>query len=116
MLFLCYWLVMKNIIILVFALILFSCQTTDGNNPFYSQEATQTFGNMSAGQGYGQARANAQNGGVIQAAPQNAPPSNMGCFLKNEQVSGFNKICYYNCTTGMRTLNIQATALCPLSM
>jgi hypothetical protein len=37
------------------------------------------------------------------------------CFGAGERVSGFNKICFYNCVTGQITLNLGATDLCPLT-
>lgn len=38
------------------------------------------------------------------------------CFLSGEQVSGMNKICYYNCVGGTRAITISAVSLCPLSL
>ncbi|MDK9694704.1 MAG: hypothetical protein OEL19_10770 [Sulfurimonas sp.] len=36
-------------------------------------------------------------------------------FLKNEKVSGMNKICYYDVLGSIYTLNIKSYELCPLS-
>lgn len=38
------------------------------------------------------------------------------CFLKGEQVSGMNKICYYQCVNGDRAITISSVSLCPLSL
>lgn len=40
----------------------------------------------------------------------------MTCFKKSEAVSGFNKICYYNCLGSVRAVNIPNTSLCQLSI
>ncbi len=38
------------------------------------------------------------------------------CFLAGEQVSGMNKICYYDCVDGTKAITISSVALCPLSI
>lgn len=38
------------------------------------------------------------------------------CFYKGEQVSGFNKICYYDCLGSMAAITISSVALCPLTI
>ena len=38
------------------------------------------------------------------------------CFLSGEQVSGMNKICFYDCVEGTRAITISSVALCPLSI
>ena len=38
------------------------------------------------------------------------------CFFDYEQISGMNKICFYECISGTRAITISATALCPLSI
>ena len=38
------------------------------------------------------------------------------CFKSYEYVSGFNKICVYNCLGSDRAITIQSTQLCPLSI
>lgn len=38
------------------------------------------------------------------------------CFAKGEQVSGLNKICYYDCLGSMAAITIGAAALCPVSI
>lgn len=38
------------------------------------------------------------------------------CFLKGEQKSGLNKVCFYNCPTGDAAATIKAWELCPLSI
>ena len=36
-------------------------------------------------------------------------------YLKSEEVSGMNKVCYYDVLGSIYTLNIKSYALCPLS-
>ena len=38
------------------------------------------------------------------------------CFKKGEYISGFNKICIYNCLGSDRAITIRSTQLCPLSI
>lgn len=38
------------------------------------------------------------------------------CFKSGEQVSGMNKICYYNCLGSQAAITIGAVELCPLSI
>ena len=38
------------------------------------------------------------------------------CFKTGEQVSGLNKICYYNCLGSQAAITIKAFQLCPLSI
>ena len=38
------------------------------------------------------------------------------CFKSYEYVSGFNKICVYNCLGSDRAITIQSTQLCPLTI
>ena len=38
------------------------------------------------------------------------------CFFKGEQVSGMNKICYYDCLGSAAAITIQAFQLCPLNI
>jgi len=38
------------------------------------------------------------------------------CFLIGEEVSGFNKICYYQCIDGVRAINISSVSLCPITL
>lgn len=42
--------------------------------------------------------------------------SAMTCFKSGEQVSGMNKICYYNCAGSTAAITISAVALCPLTI
>jgi len=39
-----------------------------------------------------------------------------GCYLKGEQISGFNKICVYDCMGSANATTIPSTSLCPISM
>ena len=36
-------------------------------------------------------------------------------FLKREEVSGLNKICYYDVLGAMKTVNVPSHALCPVT-
>ena len=38
------------------------------------------------------------------------------CFKTGEQISGMNKICYYNCMGSTAAITISSVALCPLSI
>ena len=38
------------------------------------------------------------------------------CFKTGEQVSGMNKICYYNCLGSTAAITISSVSLCPLSI
>ncbi|MEE8263161.1 MAG: hypothetical protein V3R83_11925 [Gammaproteobacteria bacterium] len=38
------------------------------------------------------------------------------CFLTGERVSGFNKICFYNCLGSMAAITIPSLQFCPLSI
>lgn len=38
------------------------------------------------------------------------------CFAKGEQVSGRNKICYYDCLGDMVAITIKSIQLCPLTI
>ena len=40
----------------------------------------------------------------------------MTCFLKGEQISGMNKICYYDCLGSMAAITISSVRLCPLTI
>jgi hypothetical protein len=46
----------------------------------------------------------------------NARSSSVTCFRTGEQVSGMNKICYYNCLGSAAAITISAVSLCPLSI
>ena len=38
------------------------------------------------------------------------------CFFKYETNSGMNKICYYSCVSGTKTITIAAMQFCPLDI
>ncbi len=40
----------------------------------------------------------------------------MTCFKSGEQISGMNKICYYNCLGSTAAITISAVELCPLNI
>lgn len=47
-----------------------------------------------------------------------SPPraGTMGCMKTGEQVSGFNKMCFYNCMGSARAATIGSAELCPLTL
>ena len=54
---------------------------------------------------------------ILQRADATAPVHvAVTCFLTGEQVSGMNKICYYNCLGSTAAITIGSTQLCPLSI
>ena len=46
----------------------------------------------------------------------NSPMLALICFKTGEQISGMNKICYYNCNGSQAAITIGSTSLCPLSI
>lgn len=38
------------------------------------------------------------------------------CFKTGEQISGMNKICYYDCMGSTAAITISSVALCPLTI
>jgi hypothetical protein len=59
------------------------------------------------------------DGGAPSYAPPPAPsasPGSMVCMYRSQAVSGFNKICYYDCTGSTRAETISSTSLCPLTL
>ncbi len=40
----------------------------------------------------------------------------MVCFKSGEQMSGMNKICYYNCAGSTAAITVASYELCPLSI
>ena len=53
---------------------------------------------------------------VIAAAAMLSMGAAQACFLTGEQISGMNKICYYNCIGGTRAITISSVSLCPISL
>ena len=61
---------------------------------------------------------------VLSSAPldehksQNAPPLQLAvtCFKSGEQISGQNKICFYNCLGSKAAITIKSFQLCPLNI
>jgi hypothetical protein len=55
------------------------------------------------------------------AAAENATPAKpikvaIMCFSTGEQVSGMNKICYYDCLGSAVAITVSSVSLCPLSI
>jgi len=44
------------------------------------------------------------------------PSYSATCFYQYEQISGLNKICFYDCLGSARALTIKNYQLCPLSI
>lgn len=40
----------------------------------------------------------------------------VACFLKGERISGFNKLCFYDCLGSEYAITIGSTSLCPLTV
>ena len=40
----------------------------------------------------------------------------MMCFSSGEQISGMNKICYYNCGGSQAAITVSSASLCPLTI
>ena len=40
----------------------------------------------------------------------------MLCFSKGEQISGMNKICYYDCLGSAAAITVSSVQLCPLTI
>ena len=38
------------------------------------------------------------------------------CFFTADEVSGFNRICYYDCMSGERAITIDSMEFCPLTI
>jgi hypothetical protein len=51
---------------------------------------------------------NAANKSTIQVATT--------CFKSGEQISGMNKICYYNCMGSTVAINVRSLEFCPMSI
>ena len=51
---------------------------------------------------------------ILAPAPAAGAPSGR-CNFEREEISGFNKICYYSCVRGVETTNIGNTQICPLT-
>jgi hypothetical protein len=47
---------------------------------------------------------------------QSFPQVAVMCFKTGEQISGMNKICYYDCLGSGTAITIRSTQLCPLSI
>lgn len=59
-------------------------------------------------------------GGLISAATLlisvTLPAAAQMCPSAGERTQGFNKICYYNCLSGLTTKTISSVSLCPISI
>ncbi len=58
------------------------------------------------------------NGDVLIEPPQSNPEERLAvmCFSTGEQISGMNKICYYDCLGSAYAITISSVALCPLTI
>ena len=50
------------------------------------------------------------------AYPTLTANSAVTCFKKGEQISGMNKICYYDCMGSTAAITISSVSLCPLTI
>jgi hypothetical protein len=55
---------------------------------------------------------------IASDAPRSEKPFKMAmyCLKSGEQVSGMNKICFYNCAGSEAAITIKSFELCPLSI
>ena len=72
----------------------------------------------------------AKSGDIVVASLSNQPEENqtkiadddssvdvaVTCFKQYEQVSGMNKICFYNCVGSTVAITISSVSLCPLTI
>jgi hypothetical protein len=54
--------------------------------------------------------------GGAQSPRPPAPPVRTTCFARGEQISGMNKICFYDCLGSSHAVTRSATSLCPLTV
>ena len=48
--------------------------------------------------------------------PSMVANSAVTCFKTGEQISGMNKICYYNCMGSTKTINVGSMQFCPINI
>ena len=48
--------------------------------------------------------------------PKSEAFATVSCFKSGEQLSGMNKICYYDCLGSQVAINIGSTEICPLTI
>lgn len=55
---------------------------------------------------------------VLANTPAETPRNELAavCFKSGEQLSGMNKICYYNCMGSTVAITISSVQLCPLTI
>ena len=53
---------------------------------------------------------------VERLPPAVGPKVAIMCFMTGEQISGMNKICYYDCMGSGAAITVSAVSLCPLSI
>ena len=49
-----------------------------------------------------------------QAHPPGVAQATIACFYRREKISGFNKICFYDCLGSLAAVTFPSFALCPL--
>jgi hypothetical protein len=72
---------------------------------------------VSAGAGIS-ALSDSRNSTAPNVSEPNSTPLQIAlmCFKSGEQISGMNKICYYNCMGSQAAITIKSFQLCPLSI
>lgn len=121
---------MKSLIFLFLALLLSSCATTEEQRAV-DDTSCRAYGFKDGTDGFGNClmRLDAQRkanqrlaiGAALVAASATANPVTPSysrpavCFKSGEAMSGFNRICYYNCTGSTYAQTISSSQLCPLS-
>ncbi len=121
---------MKSLIFLVLALLLSGCATTEEQHAS-DDSSCRAYGFKDGTDGFSnclmrldaQRKANQRRalGAALVAASGTATPVAASysrpavCFKSGEATSGFNRICYYNCTGSTYAQTISSSQLCPLS-
>jgi len=53
---------------------------------------------------------------LVLSTGYNDEASAVRCFLIGEQISGLNKICYYDCLGSRAAITVSSVSLCPLGI
>lgn len=77
----------------------------------YQRLGIMTFGLCSLIAGIGTALST-----TASAIPAPRHTTALTCFKSGEQISGINKICYYNCAGSSAAITVSIASLCPLTI
>jgi hypothetical protein len=56
------------------------------------------------------------SGSAERMTPRNGPHLAVVCFKTGEQISGINRICYYNCMGSAAAITVSVAQICPISI